>query len=414
MAIKALLIRKKLDDAKKAREALTAKAEDLKTREAELAADIEAAAAEEEQQAVEAAVTAFEAEQAENEGAAVRLDEEIASLEKELAEAEAAEPAPGAKRTVEKENTNMSRAEEIMQIRSSKEYVEAFARYIKSGKPEEVRSLLTENASGDVAVPTLVYDIVKTAWDREGIMSRVKKAFIKGNLQVGFEISATGAATHTEGDTSGPAEETLVLGIVTLTPASIKKWITISDEAIDLAGEEFLRYIYNELSYQIAKKAADTLIAKIEACGTAATDTCVGVPVVEADSIALGTIAAALSELSDQATNPVIMMNKKTFAKFKAVQYGGNYAVDPFEGLDVVFNNSIASFDAATTGVTYAIVGDLGEGALANLPNGEEITVKYDDLSLAEHDLVKLVGREFVGIGVVADKAFVKVTKASS
>ena len=64
--------------------------------------------------------------------------------------------------------------------------------------------------------------------------------------------------------------------------------------------------------------------------------------------------------------------------------------------------------------MTYAIVGDFAEGAHANFPNGEEITIKYDDLSLAEKDLVKLVGREFVGLEVVAPNAFVKIAKASA
>ena len=100
-----------------------------------------------------------------------------------------------------------------------------------------------------------------------------------------------------------------------------------------------------------------------------------------------------------------------TPTQLKAAQYAASYAVDPFENLPVVFNNTIAAFSAATTGVAYAIVGDLGEGALANFPNGEEITIKFDDMSLAEKDLVKIVGRQYVGLGVVAPDAFVKITK---
>ena len=76
-----------------------------------------------------------------------------------------------------------------------------------------------------------------------------------------------------------------------------------------------------------------------------------------------------------------------------------------------VFNNSIKAFSAASTGDTYMIVGDLGEGALANFPNGEEINLKFDDVSLATSDLVKVIGREFVALGVVGPKAFVKVQK---
>ena len=297
-----------------------------------------------------------------------------------------------------------------MEIRNSAEYINAFAEYIKTGKDAECRALLSENATnGTVPVPGIVYDIVKTAWDREGIMSLVRKSYIRGNLKVGFEISADEAHTHNEG--ASVNEENLVLGIVELKPESIKKWISISDEALDLAGENFLQYIYDELAYQIAKKAAKELIADIQACGTVSTTDCPGVPKIAEATIGLGTVAKAMAKLSDEAANPVIMMNKATWGAFKTVQAGGNYGYDPFEGLPVVFNNSITAYSAATTGVTYAIVGDLDQGALANFPNGEEITFKFDDLSLATSDLVKVIGRQYVGVGVVAPNAFVKVTK---
>lgn len=297
-----------------------------------------------------------------------------------------------------------------LEIRKSPEYVDAYAEYIKTNDDTECRALLTENASGKVAVPVIVEDIVRTAWERDGIMSRVRKSYLRGNVKVGFELSATGAAIHTEG-AAAPSEETLVLGTVSLVPQSIKKWITISDEALDLRGEAFLRYIYDEVAYQIAKKAADTLVAKIKAAGTASTATAVGVAQVTSTAVSVGLIAQAVANLSDQAQNPTIMMNKQTWAEFKAAQYAAGYPVDPFEGLPVEFNNTITSFTAATTGVPYVLVGDLGYGALANFPNGEEITFKYDDLSLAEKDLVKIVGREYVALGLVAPGAFVKIVK---
>lgn len=297
-----------------------------------------------------------------------------------------------------------------LEIRKSPEYVDAYAEYIKTNDDTECRALLTENASGTVAVPVIVEDIVRTAWEREGIMSRVRKAYIRGNVKVGFELSATGADIHTEG-AAAPSEETLVFGTVSLVPQSIKKWITISDEALDLRGEAFLRYIYDEVTYQIAKKAADVLVAKIKAAGTASTATAVGVAKVTSTTVSVGLIAQAVANLSDQAQNPTIMMNKQTWASFKAAQYAANYPVDPFEGLPVEFNNTIASFTAATTGVPYVLVGDLGYGALANFPNGDEITFKYDDLSLAERDLVKIVGREYVALELIRPGAFVKIVK---
>ena len=340
-------------------------------------------------------------------------DKIIAEAEQRKADLEAIakdEVKTEVKETFEEERKTMSDIE----IRNSAEYISAFANYIKTGKADECRALLSENGSGKVPVPELVDEVVKTAWDREDITRLVKKTYLKGNLKVGFELSATGAAIHTEG-ADAPSEETLVLGITELVPQSIKKWITISDEVMDLTAESFLRYIYDELTYQIAKKAADALIADIEACGTVSTNNGtthqVGVPKVTEATIAVGSVAKAIAELSDQASNPVVMINKATWASFKAAQYAASYAVDPFEGLPVVFNNTIKAYTVATTGETYAIIGDLGYGAQMNMPNGDDIEFKFDDLSLAEADLVKIVGRKFVGHDVVAPKAFVKLVK---
>ena len=357
---------------------------------------------------------------AELDSQSVEIEERKIELKKAAAEDQEVRDAISENKVVVEEVKEIVTEERTMtnkEVCASAEYRNAFKNYILTGKDEECRSLLTENvATGVVPVPEVVYDIIKNAWEKEGIMQLVKKSYLKGNLKVGFEISADGAVVHTEG-AAAPSAEKLVLGIVELIPASLKKWITISDEVIDMDAGSFLRYVYDEVTYQIAKKAADELIAKIEACGTVSTNTPsvnVAVPVVEADSITLGLIASAIGKLSDVAANPVIMMNKATWSAFKAVQYAASVPVDPFEGLPVVFNNSITAFSAATTGVTYAIVGDLGEGAIANFPNGEEITLKYDDKSLAEQDLVKIVGREYVALGVIGPDCFVKITKASA
>jgi len=298
----------------------------------------------------------------------------------------------------------------LEEIRSSKEYVNAFANYIKTGDDSECRAaLLTANVSGQVPVPTIIEGRIRTAWNRLGLMDLVRKTYVRGNLKIGFELSATGAVVHTEG-TAAPDDETLTFGVVNLIPASIKKWIKISDEAKDMGGEEFLFYIYDELTYQIAKKAQEELLAKITACTASATASTAGVGVV-AGTPSVGLVASAMGTLSDEAANPVIVMNKGSWSQFKAAQYAGSFSVDPFEGLPVYFDNTLPAYTAGgTTGSTWMIVGDFGVGAHANFPNGDEITIKFDDLSLAESDLVKIVGREYVALGVVANMAFCKVT----
>lgn len=400
MALKALMLRKRISD-------LRTSLNDLKNvnfdvREAEIEKSIEEANTDEEKSAVEAAVEAFETEKADNESKKSELEREIGELENELEAIENSDPNQKEERKVENK----------MNIRSTKEYTEAFAKYVKTGKDTEVRALLTENASsGTVPVPEFIEARVRTAWDKEGIMALVKKTYLRGNIKVGFEISATGAVVHTEGS-AAPTEETLTLGIVSMVPETIKKWITISDEVLDLGSEEFLSYIYDELTYQIAKKAADELVSAIASSPSVSSATAPGQDQLTA-APALGTVASAVAHLSDEASNPVIIMNKLTYAEFKAAQYAANFAADPFEGLTVLFNNSLPAYTAATQSQVWMIVGDLSVGTQANFPNGYDIVFKFDDLSLAEKDLVKIVGREFVALNVVAPRAFCNVIKAS-
>lgn len=311
--------------------------------------------------------------------------------------------------TEQKEEKSMTNT---VEIRNTPEYINAYAKYVKTGKADECRALLTTNApsNGTVPVPDFVYETVKRAWEREGIMTLVNRTNLKGNVKVGFEISATGAVVHTEG-ADAPDEEALVLGTVNLVPQSIKKWITISDEAIDLGGEEFLTYIYEELTHRIAKKAADVVVAKINASPASGTSAPI-VPVLKQD-MALGTVVAAIGLLSDEAYDITLIMNKSTWADFRALALQANYPLDIFDERRVVFNNTLKAYADAAEDETYLMVGDLGYGVQANFPNGNDITLKYDDLSLAEADLVKIVGRQYAAIEVVAPNAFVKVTKGA-
>lgn len=309
------------------------------------------------------------------------------------------------------------------ELRNSKEYIDAFANYIKTNDDKELRALVTTGGyatgnSATVEVPDMVYDIVKTAWEREELMSRVRSLSVKGNLKVQFEVSGTPAAIHQEGN-GAVTEEELVLGVVTLVPTSIKKWISLSDEVIDMRSEDFLRYIYDEITYRIAKKCADTLVAKIAALPQSLTANNDGVyDTVSANKIAaapsIGLTAQATGNLSDEANDLTIVMNKLTYAKFKEIQYTNNYAVDPFEGIKVVFNNSLPAYDTASSGDVYMIVGDFNHGALANYPSGEGIEMKYDDKTKMEYDLVRILGRKFVGVEAVADKAFCLIAKPVS
>jgi HK97 family phage major capsid protein len=345
------------------------------------------------------------------------LEERKKALVEEMKQAQAA-VVGGAGKEIEKEEEKRNMPT-MMEVRSSEAYVNAYAEYIKSGDDQEVRSVLTENGvaagatSAGVPAPTVVEDRIRTAWDKDAILSRVKRSNVAGILKVGFELSATGAAVHAEG-AAAPTEETLNLGIVSLVPQTLKKWITISDEAFDMKGQAFLDYIMDEIEYRIIKLAADTVVADITSAPTTATKTAASVAHVEASGIA--DVINAIAALSDEAQNPVIIMNKQSYAYYKGLAMGAGYAVDPFDGLEVLFNNTldVATATPASGAVNkIAIVGDL-QGESVNFTNGYEPTIKVDDLSLAESDLIKVVGRLPMGHGVTACGRFAVITKTGA
>ena len=337
------------------------------------------------------------------------LNEEVQQIEEHEEEqqiAEEIEEAPVVPEVIKEEKKIMDNKE----LRNSKEYINAYAEYVKTGEDKELRSLLTENVSGDVAVPEMVYDIVKNAWEKSDIMSLVSRVNVKGNLKVNFELTAGEATIHTEGSETSVPEEELTLGIVELKPVSIKKWIGISDEVYDMRGEAFLRYIYDELTQKIVKKATDSLIGLIAQLPQTATASSPSANIVK-EAPAVGTFATGIANLSDEASDITIVMNKLTYGNFKTVQYANGFSVDPFEGARVVFNNSLPAYDSASEDDVYAIVGDFREGALVNLPNGDGVDIKFDDTTLMTDDIIRILGRQYIGMGVVGDKSFALITK---
>ena len=93
MALKALMLRKKIDDKKKELEALRA-SNNFEQREAELAKAIEEAETDEEKAAVEEEVAKFEEEKADYTAKEGALDEEVRNLEKELNDEENKQETP--------------------------------------------------------------------------------------------------------------------------------------------------------------------------------------------------------------------------------------------------------------------------------------------------------------------------------
>lgn len=280
---------------------------------------------------------------------------------------------------------------EHMEKENRAQLVEALAEYIKGNATSEQRALLTTQVSGGtVKVSDIVDDYVWTDWDKNPILSRIRKVSVKGTYKVGYEASATGAVKHTEG-AAAPTEEVLTLGYVDFVSQYFKKWIKVSDTVLALKGQAFMDYLFDEFGYQIAKALENEVVAEIAASTLSAKVT---------NAIDNTAPMAGFAALSDEATNPVVIISKATYASIMNARAStGAKIEDPFNGFEVLFNNT----------VTGMLVGDL-DGVVANFPEGEDFKFIVDDTSLAEHDLVKIVGKVLVSIHLVRPNGFAVVT----
>ena len=306
-----------------------------------------------------------------------------------------------------------TKAKTVDEIRGSKEYVDAFARYLMTEDPRECRALLSENAAanGQVPVPTLVDPIIKTEWEKSEILTRVNKTSFKGNLKSAFERAADPAYEHGEG-TTAITEEDLTLGVVELKPKNIKKFIRLSDEVIATGGEALVTYIYKELAHQILLLLVKKVITDISGAGTSHTSSAVGIPKISG-SPDLSIVVTAEAELSDEAESVVVIINRKTSAAFHQAKVAGNFAVDPYDGLPVLYSSALPAYSTASDNAVWMIVGDL-DGEQVNYPEGEGIITKWDDVTEAEADMVKVHGRQFAAHGVTKPGRFVNVKKAAA
>ena len=306
---------------------------------------------------------------------------------------------------------------ELRELLKSDAYIDAYASYIKTGSAKNVRKLLSENAldtnigetDGVVPIPTYLADRINTAWERNELIRRIPKTYFKGNYKEAFELSATGATVHEEGATA-PDEELLTFGVVEILNKNVKKWIKVTDELLSLKGQAFLDYIFDEIEYQISKEIAEQLIAYINSASASDSASAIGVPVYD-DPLDVNTILNASALLSEDA-NPIVLCTRSTYASIKGMtnEVGDRVNADPFNGFEVVFAPLGVDYATAQADDVYAILLD-PRGAILNLPDGDNVTIKIDDLSLAEYDLVKVVGKQMVGWGLVKPQCCVKIAK---
>lgn len=194
MALKALLLRKKLEDMQARMAQLAQKTEELNTREAELASAMDEATTDEQLRSVEEMVDTFTAEQRTHQEAVDALQREIDTTQEELRGLEAKQPAP-------KPNTPPVADERKDDAHMNKRQLRAFgsmnveqrAAFIKR---EDVQDFLTQFRTkfkssqtrtvtgGDLLIPEVVLDLIRqNIEDYSKLILRVRLVPVAGQAR---------------------------------------------------------------------------------------------------------------------------------------------------------------------------------------------------------------------------------------
>lgn len=167
--LRALMIRKELDDKKKALESLRAKDADIEKRRIEIEESISEANTEDEKNVVREAIEAFETEKKEHEQAKTDLDEEVRGLEAELEELEkeqnepAAEPEPAEPEKEERKEISTMFTRKFFGM-NAREQADFIAREDVQSFLEETRTAIREKralTNVGLTIPEVMLGLIK-------------------------------------------------------------------------------------------------------------------------------------------------------------------------------------------------------------------------------------------------------------
>lgn len=270
MALKQIMLSRKIEHKKNELAALREKDADFQTREADLEKAIEEAQTEEEQKAVEEEVDKFDAEKTAHDEAKATLETEIGDLEAELAETEVDPPAPDqrSKKNEKKVRTSIRMNKAEMNIRRLPMNVRAFdslstERREEIIQREDVKTFLAQLRSmkgqsraiqgGELEIPVVFLDLISENMYRYSkLLNRVRVRNVPG------EARQTIAGTIPEAvwvEMCGAINElTFVFNQITLDGYKVAGFVPVCNSLLEdtVSNIEMAAWIVEMLSESIA------------------------------------------------------------------------------------------------------------------------------------------------------------------
>ena len=194
MALKALVLRAKIDKKNEELKALREKDAEFATREAELEKSVEEAKTDEDQELVQAEIEKFEAEKEEHEKAKTTLENEVSELEKELEETESNTP------DTRSNTKHKERVKEMdFNIRSLPKHKKAFEALTREKREEiveredvkaflsQVRGIMKEKraiSGADLTIPVVFLELISENMYRYSkLINRVRVRNVTGEAR---------------------------------------------------------------------------------------------------------------------------------------------------------------------------------------------------------------------------------------
>lgn len=194
MALKALMLRAKIDKKNEELKALREKDAEFATREAELEKSVEEAKTDEDQELVQSEIEKFEAEKEEHENAKTTLENEVSELEKELEETESNTP------DTRSNTKHKERVKEMdFNIRSLPKHKKAFEALTREKREEiveredvkaflsQVRGIMKEKraiSGADLTIPVVFLELISENMYRYSkLINRVRVRNVTGEAR---------------------------------------------------------------------------------------------------------------------------------------------------------------------------------------------------------------------------------------
>lgn len=258
MALRQIMLLKKIEQRKSALDALLEQESGFTTRSKELEAAIEEAATDEEIQAVEESITELDTEKEEHEQKKTKLEGEIAELEGELEQLNSKEPQTQKRTSAKGETIQMNR----LQVRELLRTGEYYKRSEVTEFYEQFKNLRAVGG-GELTIPEVIVNrIMDIMGDFTTLYPLVDKIQVKGTTRILIDTDTT-AATWIEQKGAIPTGDVGTIGYLDFDGFKVGKVTFVDNYLLQDSVVNLDAYVTKKIARAIAK-ALDKAIVKGE------------------------------------------------------------------------------------------------------------------------------------------------------